>query len=80
MSVELLPPINKVWGKVIFPPSRGHSVHGGDGERGFGEGVCGRHPLDPEADTPSPRGRPSPVETATEAGGTHPTGMHSCVY
>ena len=28
---------------------------------------------DPEADTPS-----SPVEAATEAGGTHPTGMHSC--
>ena len=27
----------------------------------------------PQADTPSP-----PPETATEAGGTHPTGMHSC--
>ena len=30
-------------------------------------------PPDPEADTPLP------VETATGAGGTHPTGMHSCV-
>ena len=29
--------------------------------------------LHPEADTPS-----SLVEAATEAGGTHPTGMHSC--
>ena len=44
-------------------------------------------PLDPEADTPPPaRGShsyppphpPPPLETATEAGGTHPTGMHSC--
>ena len=30
-----------------------------------------RHPL-PQADTYSPR------ETATEPGGTHPTGIHSC--
>ena len=37
-------------------------------------GAKGRPPRnDPEADTPS-----SPVEAATEAGGTHPTGMHSC--
>ena len=49
--------------------------------------------LDPEADTPPPRGRhtpqnseadtlsPSPtVETATEEGGTHQTGMHSCFF
>ena len=36
-------------------------------------------PLDPEADTPQePMGRAPPVETATEAGGTHPTGVHSC--
>ena len=34
-------------------------------------GPRNRHtPLDPEADLP--------VETATEAGDTHPTGMHSC--
>ena len=46
-------------------------------------------PLHPEADLPRPSGRPPldpeadnaplpPVETTTEAGGTHPTGMHSC--
>ena len=31
-------------------------------------------PLDPEADTPPPR-----VEMVTESGGTHPSGMHSCL-
>ena len=31
-------------------------------------------PLEPEALIPPP----PPVETATEAGGTHPTGMHCC--
>ena len=46
------------------------------------------YPLYPEADTPppGPRGRHPPgprsshrtVEMATEAGDTHPTGMHSC--
>ena len=37
----------------------------------------------PQADTPIPLSRPpqaDPFETATEAGGTHPTGMNSCVY
>ena len=55
------------------------------GERSVVKEGCGRHsppspgprrrppPLDSEADTPLP------VETATGAGGTHPTGMHSCV-
>ena len=36
-----------------------------------------QHPLptpNPEADTFTP----TPLETATEAGGTHPIGMHSC--
>ena len=42
-----------------------HSVHRGDGGGG--------HPPDPEADPPPP------VETAIEAGGTHLTGMRSCV-
>ena len=38
----------------------------------------GRHPPDPEADTlPRPQKQTS-VERATETGGTHPTGMHSC--
>ena len=48
---------------------------------GCGEGATpprprGRHPLDPEANTPP---LPTTVEKATEAGGTHPTGMHSCL-
>ena len=33
-------------------------------------GCLPRHPPDPEADTPPPM--------TTEAGGMHPTGMHSC--
>ena len=32
----------------------------------------------PWADIPPGRQHPPPPETATEAGGTHPTGMHSC--
>ena len=32
----------------------------------------GRHPLDPETDTPLP------IETVTEEGDRYPTGMHSC--
>ena len=35
-------------------------------------------PLDPEADTPNPEAGTPLVETSTEAGGTHPTGMLSC--
>ena len=47
----------------------------------------GRHPLDPLEDTllmqrqtqdPQADIPPQSVEMATEAGGTHPTGMHSC--
>ena len=34
-----------------------------------GAGVCGRQP---------PGQTPPPQETAAEAGGVHPTGMHSC--
>ena len=46
----------------------------------------GRHPSEQihplRTDTLSgqtPPGRHTPPETATEAGGTHPTGMHSCL-
>ena len=47
-----------------------HSVHGG-GEAGVCIPTCkGRGVY-------SPLGR-HPPEVATEAGGTHPTGMHSC--
>ena len=34
-------------------------------------------PPEPEADPPDPEADP-PVELATEAGGMHPTDMHSC--
>ena len=34
----------------------------------------------PQTDTHTPRDIPPSVETATEAGGTHPTGMHSCFH
>ena len=75
----VLPPSNEVWGKVVFLRlSVSHSVH-----RGCGEGGCPGDvvdtPLNPDAGTPpTQRQTPSPIETATEAGGTHPTGMHSC--
>ena len=53
------------------------SVHGGGGvsqhamgQSGVVDTHLGRQP--PSGQTPPPR------ETATEAGGTHPTGMHSC--
>ena len=36
------------------------------------EGVCAGRCL------PEPPGNPPPPEAATEAGGMHPTGMHSC--
>ena len=55
-------------------------------------GVWSRGPLLPGGGGPAPRGVPAPgggaysrgapggdpPETATAAGGTHPTGMHSC--
>ena len=78
-----LPPKNKVWGKVIFlhpfvilftggvPGLGGCLVPGGcliPGE-GLVQGGSG------------PGGVPSdPPRTATDAGGTHPTGMHSCLF
>ena len=36
----------------------------------------GRHPYQSQGQTPPP---PPPAETANEAGGTYPTGMHSCL-
>ena len=35
--------------------------------------------LDAEADPPGPRDRHPLLETATEVGGAHPTGMHFCM-
>ena len=64
-----LPPANEVCEGYVFTPVVSHSVHGGEGclvpgglLRGGGGGLPGGDP---------PR-------TATAAGGTHPTGMHSC--
>ena len=50
--------------------------------QGGERGVCGEK-VDPKIQRQTlahgPRGTPpAPVETDTEAGGTHPTGMHSC--
>ena len=47
----------------------------------------GKHPLDLEADTPHSQTPPldrhpsdNPPEMTTEAGGIHPTAMHSCFH
>ena len=74
----LLPPANEVWGKVIClqvcvcpqrggVPGPGGVWHGGGFLYSWGfwsQGVPGGDP---------------PPPTATAAGGTHPTGMHSCL-
>ena len=74
--VLLLPPANEVWGKVMF-------LHlsvilftgGGSASKGSASGEVyiqgvGQTPLD--ADPLSTMGY------SQQAGGTHPTGMHSC--
>ena len=65
-------------GKVLFlHQSVSHSVH--RGMSAFGSGVCiplGTHPNTPLGHTHP--GHTPPVEIANEAGGMHPTGMHSC--
>ena len=67
---SLLPPANEVWGKVIclqlcVCPQGGVPALGGVCSRGSGPGGTWWR-------TPTP--------TATAAGGTHPTGMHSYIY
>ena len=78
------------WAGGVYPgiqPGRGCLREGLP--RGCLPGGCtpprlrGRHPLDPEANTPgpksrhprTPRGKPPLIEMPIEAGGT---GMHSC--
>ena len=73
MWLQFLPPANEVWGKVIclhvytclsFCPQGGGGAWSRGGPGGEGSGPGGFL-----------------VETlrkATAAGGTHPTGMHSC--
>ena len=73
-SYAILPPANEVWGKVIFSQASVCPQEGGGWQTPPRE-----TPL--QADAPPGR-HPSPgqtplQETATEAGGTHPTGMHS---
>ena len=75
-----------IWWKGVCPGGEGCGRHPAPWtQRQTPPGPRGRHPwtqrqtpLDPEADTPPPPPL-SPVEMATEAGGTHPTGMHSCL-
>ena len=66
-SKYLLPPANEVCGKVMLGnvfTGVCDSVHGGGGA--WSRGRC-------LLETPPP-------QTATDAGGTHPTGMHSCFF
>ena len=59
-----LPPANEVWGKVIFSVACvKNSVHRGGG-------FLGRYP---------PSGTVHAGRYGQQAGGTHPTGMHSCL-
>ena len=74
-----LPPANEVWGKVICLHLC-HSVHGGCLVPG-GLVLGGSRPgvMPGPGGVPGPRGCPGgeTPQTATVAGGTHPTGMHS---
>ena len=79
----LLPPANEVWGKVIFSQECvNNSVHRGRVQ------VVSQHALQqvsrrvPAPGESAPRGVPGgdPPGMATAAGGTHPTGMHSCIF
>ena len=83
MSVllALLPPANEVWGKVIFSQACvKNSVHRG----GLVQGGCSRGgcllwgALLLGGGAWSRGGVPGAARMATAAGGTHPTGMHSC--
>ena len=71
-----LPTANEVWGKVIFSEACvKNSVHGGGGGLLPGgacssDGACSRG-------VPGRGGGVPPHGTATAAGSTYPTGMHS---
>ena len=77
--MHLLPPANEVWVKVIFLHLSVILFTGG--------GACSGGYLLPGG-VPAPGGMPAPgvgawwrpPQTATAAGGTHPTGMHSCFF
>ena len=76
----LLPPANEVWVKVMFftPVCQSFCSYAAGvkgvvcGERGVRWGGGGTRASRPRVI------HPCPVQTATEAGSTHRTGMHSC--
>ena len=85
LILVILPPEKEVWGKVKFSEACvGHSVRGGGGicgrgcvcgiggMCGGGGGVCGRGVC--------MVGSMRAGETATEASGIYPTGMHSSCF
>ena len=92
-KLPLLPPANEVWDKVIFLVACvKNSVHGGGEYLGRYTPRAGTTPT-PVRYTPSPRAGTSPPHPPgqvhppgavhagkywQQAGGTHPTGMHSC--
>ena len=84
-DVVYLPPANEVWGKVmflhlsaiLFTVERGIPHLGTPPQADPPRQTPPRHILPPSRQTP--QGRIPPPETATEAGGTHPTGVHSCI-
>ena len=80
---KLLPPANEVWGKVMFLHLCVILFTGGSASRG------GLHPGGSASRAGLHRkgrglGRSLPKSDTTgrgqQAGGTHPTGMHSCVW
>ena len=72
-NVTLLPPANDVWGKVIISQAFVCPQGGG-----MADTPPRQTPSRADTRPPSPRLTAPPTEMATEAGGTHPTGMHSC--
>ena len=67
--LHLLPPANEVWGKVICLQACVCP-----------QGGCLLRGVPVSGGVPAPGGClvETPPPTATAAGGTHPTGMHSC--
>ena len=79
--LEYLPPATKLGQGYIFT-GMCDSVHrGGVWSRGGvpGPGVCVHGPWGGGVPGPWGGGWWRPPKTATAAGGTHPTGMHSCL-
>ena len=70
-------PQTKLWEGSVFTPVCDSAHDGCVSQHAMGMWcVC---PPPPWADAPTSWADTSPHKTATEAGGTHPTGMHSCL-